>query len=398
MTSFSLGRLPRVELGRGRLDRLPDLIAAHGRHALLVTGAGSFRRTPRWEWLLAALDARGVSVEDLVVSGEPSPDLVDEAVARLRPAGIDVVAGIGGGSVLDAAKAVAGLLPTGRSVMDHLEVVGRGLPYEGPALPFIAVPTTAGTGSEATKNAVLSVRGPGGFKRSFRDDALVAAVAIVDPDLLDTCPRPLIAADGMDAVAQLLEAYVSAGAGPFTDALSLSGLEAARDALLPWFDRGPGDGEETAAARERMAWAALASGICLAQAGLGAVHGLAAPLGAALPISHGAACGAVLAHVTAVNIGALEARDPDGPGLARYARAGRVLLDDPSIDDTRAQAGLVGLLGGWASHLELQGLAGFGLTAGLVHGLVADARGGSMRTNPVVLTDDELAGVLAAAM
>lgn len=398
MTSFSLGRLPRVELGRGCIERLPDHVAALGRHALLVTGAGSFRRTPRGGWLLAALEDRAIRVEGLVVPGEPSPDLVDEAVALLRPAGIDVVVGIGGGSALDTAKAVAGLLPTGRSVMDHLEVVGRGLPYEGPALPFIAVPTTAGTGSEAAKNAVLSVRGPGGFKRSFRDDALVAAVAIVDPDLLDTCPRPLIAADGMDAVTQLLEAYVSTGAGPFADALALAGLEAARDALLPWFDGGPGAGEETAAARERMAWAAFASGICLAQAGLGAAHGLAAPLGAALPVPHGVACGAVVAPATAANIHALEARDPSGPGLARYARAGRVLLGEPAVGDAAARAGLIGLLASWASHLGLRGLAEFGLTTSMIDEIVADSRGGSMRTNPVVLTDDELAGILVAAL
>ncbi len=194
------------------------------------------------------------------------------------------------------------MLRTGRSVMDHLEIVGRGLPYEGPATPFIAVPTTAGTGSEATKNAVLSERGPEGFKRSFRDDRLVAAVALVDPDLLDPCPRPLIAADGMDAVTQLLESYVSTGAGPVTDALALAGLAAARDALLPWHAAGPGAGEATADARERMAFAALASGICLAHAGLGAVHGLAAPLGAALPIPHGVACGATLVAATEVNL------------------------------------------------------------------------------------------------
>jgi len=398
MTASGIGRLPRVEMGPGRIERLPDLIAELGRHALLVTGAGSFRTTPRWERLRAALAARAVRVDDLVVSGEPSPGLVDGAVARFRGTGVDVVVGIGGGSVLDAAKAIAGLLQAVGSIMDHLEVVGLGLPYGGPALPLVAVPTTAGTGSEATKNAVVSVRGPGGFKRSFRDDRLVAAVAIVDPDLLDTCPRPLIAADGMDAVTQLLEAYTSTGAGPFTDALALSGLEAARDALLPWFDRGPGAAAETAVARERMAWAALASGICLAQAGLGAVHGLAAPLGAALSIPHGAACGAVLAPTTAANIRALAERDPDGPGLARYARAGRVMLGDPALDDVHALAGLAALLAGWAAHLGLRGLADFGLAATMVDALVADARGGSMRTNPVALTDDELARILDAAM
>jgi len=398
MTGSSVGRLPAIEMGRGRIGRLPDLVARHGRRALIITGAGSFRRTSRWPDLLAALAALGIRVDDVVAAGEPSPALVDGAVAAHLDAGIDVVVGIGGGSVLDAAKAIAGLLPSGRSVMDHLEVVGRGLPYAGPALPFIAVPTTAGTGSEATKNAVLSVRGPGGFKRSFRDDRLVAAVAIVDPDLLDTCPRALIACDGMDAVTQLLEAYVSAGAGPLTDALALSGLAAARDALLPWFDRGPDAGEATAVARERMAWAALASGICLANAGLGAVHALAAPLGAALPIPHGAACGILLAPATAANVYALDARDPDGRGLARYATAGRVLLDDAALPDAEARAGLVALLAAWAGHLGVAGLASFGLDDGTVDAIVADASPSTMRTNPVALDDGELAAILRAAL
>jgi alcohol dehydrogenase len=396
--SFALGRIPAIEFGPGRVARLPGLVAARGRRALLVTGERSFRGTAAWDALRAGLADAGVEARELTVAGEPSPDLVDAAVARFAPDDVDVVVGIGGGSVLDAAKAVAGLLRTGRSVMDHLEIVGRGLPYTGPAVPFIAVPTTAGTGSEATKNAVLSRRGPDGFKRSFRDDRLVAAVAVVDPDLLDTCGRPLIAADGLDAFTQLLEAYVSTGAGPFTDALALAGLAAVRDALLPWHDAGPGRGGETADARERMAFAALASGICLAHAGLGAVHGLAAPLGAALPIPHGVACGAVLAPATAANVAALAARDPGGPGLARYAEAGRVLAGDPGLPDVAARDALLALLRAWSDALAIGGLAARGLTDDLVPGVVADARGGSMRTNPIVLTDEEVAGVLAAAM
>jgi alcohol dehydrogenase len=347
---------------------------------------------------VGGLSAAGVDTREMTVSGEPSPGLVDDAVARFAPDGIDVVVGIGGGSVLDAAKAVAGLIRTGRSVMDHLEIVGRGLPYEGPAVPFVAVPTTAGTGSEATKNAVLSERGPGGFKRSFRDDRLVAAVAVVDPDLLDTCDRPLIAADGMDAVTQLLESYLSTGAGPMTDALAFAGLTAARDALLPWHEAGPGHGESTASVRERMAFAALASGICLAHAGLGSVHGLAAPLGAALPVPHGVACGAVLAPATAVNISALAERDAEGPGLARYAEAGRVLAADPGLDDAAAREALVDLLARWTARLAIPGLATYGLTDAVVPGIIAGSRGGSMRTNPVLLTDDEVAAVLAAAL
>lgn len=396
--SFTLGRLPAIEFGRGRVERLPGIVARHGARALIVTGARAFRGTDAWPALLAELAESGVESREMTVAGEPSPVLVDEAVARFGPDGIDVVMGIGGGSVLDAAKAIAGMLRTGRSVMDHLEIVGRGLPYEGPAVPFIAVPTTAGTGSEATKNAVLSERGLHGFKRSFRDDRLVAAVAVVDPDLLDTCPRALIATDGMDAVTQLLEAYVSTGAGPVTDALALAGLAAAREALLPWYDAGPGSGEETAVARERMAFAALASGICLAHAGLGSVHGLAAPLGALLSIPHGAACGAMLAPAAAANIAALAARDPDGPGLARYAEAGRVLAADPSLDDAAARGTLVASLERWAARVGIRGLAAYGLERSIVPSVVAGSRGGSMKTNPIVLTDGEVAAVLGAAM
>ena len=261
----------------------------------------------------------------------PATGEVAPAVAPASgPAPFDVVVGIGGGSVLDTAKAVAGLLIPGNSVMDHLEGVGPELPYRGPSVPFVAVPTTAGTGSEATKNAVLSVRGAGGFKKSFRDEALVARVAIVDPDLLAACPPELIAGNGMDALTQLLESYVSTKANPFTDALALSGLAAARDGLLAWFEevaaaRGAaGPGSVAAVAREQMAYAALCSGICLAQAGLGAVHGLASPLGAQYPIPHGAACGATLVAATRVNIAALEARDPGNRALSRYAAAGRL--------------------------------------------------------------------------
>jgi alcohol dehydrogenase class IV len=396
--AFTLGRIPTIEFGRGRVARLPAIVTGHGRRALLVTGARSFRATAAWAALVDGLSAAGVETREMTVSGEPSPDLVDDAVARFAPDGIDVVVGIGGGSVLDAAKAVAGMLRAGRSVMDHLEIVGRGLPFAGPAVPFVAVPTTAGTGSEATKNAVLSERGPAGFKRSFRDDRLVAAVAVVDPDLLDSCDRALIAADGMDAVTQLLEAYVSTGAGPVTDALALAGLAAARDALPTWHAAGPGRGDATATLRERMAFAALASGICLAHAGLGSVHGLAAPLGAALPVPHGVACGALLAPATTVNIAALTSRDPDGPGLRRYAEAGRVLVADPGLADAAARNALVDLLSSWTERLGIDGLGTRGLTAEAIPAIVAESRGGSMKTNPVLLTDDEVAAVLTAAM
>jgi alcohol dehydrogenase len=397
IAGFSVGRLPRIEFGSGRFSLLPDVVARHGHRVLVVTGGRSFRATDRWPALVAALEERRIAVHELVVTGEPSPGVIDEAVARFRPAEIDVVVAIGGGSVLDAGKAVAGLLRTGTSVMDHLEVVGRGLPYPGPAVPLVAVPTTAGTGSEATKNAVISEQRPGGFKRSFRDDALVAADAIVDPDLLAGAPPELIAANGLDALTQLLESYVSLRAGPFTDALAVSGLAAARDGLLAW--HADPDGAAAPAARSRMAYAALLSGICLAQAGLGVIHGLAAPLGALHPVPHGVACGATLAAGVAANIRALEERAPGSPSLVRFAALGRLLGGLPgSVPDTAARVALVDLLRSWTATLGITGLAGYGVTQADIPTLVAESRAGSMKTNPIELTDEEIDGVLRASL
>jgi alcohol dehydrogenase class IV len=408
---FSVARLPRIMFGSGTSGELGAVVREFGRKALVIVRGPAFIASPAWARLRAGLELTGVEVALESVSGEPSPALVDEIVARHRasgsgrgpasgPAPFDVVVGIGGGSVLDTAKAVAGLLIPGNSVMDHLEGVGPELPYRGPSVPFVAVPTTAGTGSEATKNAVLSVRGAGGFKKSFRDEALVARVAIVDPDLLAACPPELIAGNGMDALTQLLESYVSTKANPFTDALALSGLAAVRDGLLAWFEEaaaargaaGPGSVAEVA--REQMAYAALCSGICLAQAGLGAVHGLASPLGAQYPIPHGAACGATLVAATRVNIAALEARDPGNLALSRYAAAGRLFSGRADADDREARSALVSALESLTARLCIPRLSAFGITESSIPALVADSRGSSMKTNPIVLTDDEIDSIL----
>jgi alcohol dehydrogenase len=415
---FSIARLPRILFGAGRSGELGGVVGEFGRRALVVVRGPGFTDTADWAGLRDALESAGVDVALEAVSAEPSPALVDEIVARHRgsgsgsgPAPIDVVVGIGGGSAMDTAKAVAGLLVPGNSVMDHLEGVGPQMPYRGPSVPFVAVPTTAGTGSEATKNAVLSVPGAGGFKKSFRDESLVARVAIVDPDLLAGCPPELIAGNGMDALSQLLESYVSARANPFTDALALSGLACVRDGLLPWFEEattdraagGPGGGAAArgsvaAAARERMAYAALCSGICLAQAGLGSVHGLASPLGAQFPIPHGAACGATLVAATRVNVAALEERDPGNVALGRYAAAGRIFAGRAGADDRAARSALVAALAALTARLGVPHLSAFGIAEASIPALVADSRGSSMKTNPIVLTDDEIASVLRASL
>ena len=391
---FSLARLPRIEFGAGSLRKLPGILARYGKRVLLVTGGASFCATPQWAGLSAALREQGFAWEIFRVSGEPSPRLVDEAVAALRGGRFDVVLGIGGGSVLDAAKAIAGLLGPGNSVMDHLEGVGPELPYRGPSTPFIAVPTTAGTGSEATKNAVLSTHGPEGFKKSFRDEQLVPEYAVVDPDLLATCPLHLIAANGMDAFTQLLESFVSSKANPFTDALAWSGMEAVRDGLLAWYE----GGDAAALGREKMAYAALLSGITLAQAGLGSVHGLAAPLGAFFPISHGVACGTLLETATRVNIAVMEAREPANPALAGYARVGRLLHGMKHMNDRDGRSALLQTLAEWTERMHLPRLGEFGVKEADVPRIVANCRGSSMKTNPVVLSDAEVSDILQARL
>ena len=387
---FSISLLPKIEFGSGSAAKVPALAASFGKRALLVIGGKSLEASTHWDKLTTGLKQQGMSWEQMRVSGEPSPQLVDEAVAQFKGSDIDVVVGIGGGSVLDAAKAIAGLLQPGNSVMDHLEGVGPELPYIGPSTPFIAVPTTAGTGSEATKNAVLSVHGREGFKKSFRDEKLVPRYAVVDPDLLDTCPPQLIAANGMDALTQLLESLVSTRTNPFTDALALSGLTAARDGLLQWYEQGP----RAAEGRAKMAYAALLSGITLAQVGLGSVHGLAAPLGAFFPIPHGVVCGTLVAEATRANIDIMEARDPENPALVKYAQAGRLFRNKTHLEAVGARVFLVHTLTELTRQLNLPALSAYGVAEADLDHIVAHCRGSSMKTNPIVLTDAEVRSVL----
>ncbi len=388
---FSIARLPRIEFGAGCFARVPDIVARYGSRVLLVTGSRSFPNTPRWDELVRTFDARDVGWYHVTVDGEPSPQLVDGIVAEYAGTEIDVVLGIGGGSALDAAKAIAGLLRVQQSVMDYLEGVGPELPYQGPAVPLIAVPTTAGTGSEATKNAVLSRQGADGFKKSFRDDRLVAEYAVVDPDLLASCPPPVVAANGMDALTQLLESFVSLRANAFTDALAVSGLEAVRDGLLPWYED---SAQDMSAARARMAYAALLSGITLAQCGLGSVHGLASPLGAFYPIPHGVVCGTLVATCTRINIEALQARAPDSDALDKYAAAAGILCGESFDNREHAWQALVELLAQWTARLELQRLGEYGINTDKLDHIVAHSRGSSMQTNPVVLNDNEIRACL----
>ncbi|MDH5407666.1 MAG: iron-containing alcohol dehydrogenase [Gammaproteobacteria bacterium] len=394
LNAFSIARLPRIEFAPGAIQQLPRYIFQFGRRALIVTGGRSFIDSEHWTQLEKNLKQQGIAAALFSVTGEPSPQLVDDCVKQFSDQKFDVVIGIGGGSALDAAKAIAGLLISGQSVMDFLEGVGPELPYTGPAVPLIAVPTTAGTGSEATKNAVLSVQGKQGFKKSFRDDKLVAEYAILDPNLLESCPSDLIAANGMDALTQLMESYVSTRANPFTDALAMSGLHAVRDSLLPWY-RQEGD---TTKYRGQMAYAAMLSGITLAQCGLGSVHGLASPLGAFYPIPHGVVCGTLVAEASVVNINSMLQREPENSALAKYAEMGRVLAQSPGLEETEAQQALISLLHQWTEQMQLARLSSYGVKQDELDHVVQHSRGSSMKTNPIVLTDAEIKSLLESRL
>ncbi len=383
--SFSFASTPHIHFGAGRRNELTGLIAGFGNKVLLVTGAASFDASERCTVLLKELEQQ-FEVVRMRVSGEPSPTLVDAAVKEFRPFRPDCVVAVGGGSAIDAAKAIAGLLPGGESVFEYLEGVGKGKAYNGPSLPFIALPTTAGTGGETSKNAVLSVVGEQGFKKSFRHESLVAKHIILDPELTLDCPREITAACGMDAFTQLLESYVSSNANPMSDALAWSGLEKVRDSLVAAVEDGG-----NLKVRSDMLYASSISGLTLANAGLGFVHGLASPLGALFHIPHGVVCGTLLFDATRINYRALKERTPDSPALKKYADVGHMFTKQHFLDDDGAREALLGIMQAWSGRLRMPPLSHFEIGEGDVDRIVAGSRGNSMQTNPVKLTDDEIA-------
>lgn len=388
--NFSLSGIPQIIFGNGVRLRLTEILKPFGKHVLFVMGARHVQESAHWLEMQRDLKAADIRWQIATIDAEPSPDLIDRLVIEFRNSKIDAVVGLGGGSALDAAKAIAGLLKPGNSIMDHLEGVGPELPYQGPAIPLIAIPTTAGTGSEATKNAVLSLPGENGFKKSFRDERLFAKFALIDPELLSTCPPKIIAANGMDALTQLLESFVSSKANRLSDALAWDGLQAVNDGLLDWYRHGQTAHDSQA----KMAYAALLSGITLAHVGLGSVHGLAAPLGAFFPIPHGVACGTLVAEATDINIRAVRERG-NKETLEKYAKVGRLLSQDTHLSDEEGLIHLVNELRKWTTEMKLQRLSEFGVQASDLPRLVANSRGNSMKTNPVLLSNEEISEILA---
>jgi alcohol dehydrogenase class IV len=368
----------RVLFGRGEAAKAPGLIRAFGARVLLVHG----RNGERVRWLAEGLGALGAEVQGVACGTEPTLPMLEDALCQARGFDPQVVVGIGGGAALDLAKALAGLIPAPGGPMDHLEVVGRGLPLVAAPLPFVAIPTTSGTGAEATKNAVIGLPDHG-RKVSLRDDAMLARLAIVDPALTDHCPRGVTLASGLDAITQVIEPYVSAKATPFTDAIARPAIAQGVAALRRLMQ-----GEDPPA-RDALAWVSLTGGLALANGGLGAVHGLAGVIGGVTPAAHGAVCGALLGPVLAMNA----ARAPAGSTAAlRLAEVGAILAAAFDAADGP------GALAAWARAEGLPRLTDLGLDPAQ-HPAVAEAAGASssMKGNPVALSVGELVAVLQAA-
>ncbi len=376
-----------VLFGSGSSEKLHDLASQNGARVFVVTGS----KPDRYQPVLDSLSAGGLQTEHFAVTGEPSTTVVTAGLEAARSLRAEVVVALGGGSVIDTGKIIAALMTNEGELHDYLEVVGGGQPIVKDPVPFIAVPTTSGTGSEATRNAVISVP-EHNVKVSVRSPLMLPSYAVVDPELTHTCPPAITASSGLDAITQLLEAFVSRKRNPFTDAVCREGLPMAGRSIRTVY-RDPSD----VGAREDMALAALFSGVALANAGLGAVHGFAGPLGGLIGAPHGELCAALLGPVTEANRDALrDSSEMDaGEIVTRYDEAARLLLGDSSAGVQQ----LIDWIYETVSDLQIVSLGRLGLTRELVPEAVAKAqKASSMKGNPVALSETQLVSIIERAL
>lgn len=381
--SFEFATASRIVFGPGRLAEAGPAAVEMGRRALVVTGANSDRAEP----LIGVLADNGVETEFFSVGGEPTTEVVNSAAEAARGAECDFVVGFGGGSPMDTAKAVAALLTNDGGILDYLEVIGGGKKLARPAAPCIAVPTTAGTGAEVTRNAVIASP-ERRVKVSLRNESMLPNLAVVDPELTRDMPPEITAASGLDALTQLIEPFVSKMHNPMVDSLCREGLRRAGRALL----RAYRDGSD-AAAREDMSLAALFSGLALANARLGAVHGIAGPFGGTFPEApHGAVCARLLPSAMAVNVRALSERHLDA---VRFDEVARILTGSPEA----AAADGVKWVEELCAELAVPPLASYGFGESDFDALAEKAtRASSMKGNPVELSAEELKEIFERAI
>ncbi|MFX1444437.1 MAG: iron-containing alcohol dehydrogenase [Promethearchaeota archaeon] len=388
--NFNFASIPHIIFGAGKLKGLYDLIPNFGNNILFVIGGNSLRRSGKWNEISSAMENRSINYSFVSVDSEPSPTLIDEIVANFRKQKIDLIIGIGGGSVTDAGKAISAMLTKDDSIKNYLERVGTKL-HDGAKIPYIAIPTTSGTGSEATKNAVISDTGPEGFKKSLRHDNLIPNIALIDPELMISCPPSITAACGMDAFTQLLEAYVSTKASPMTDALAYSGIKQMQNNMILACSSGATDINVRAA----MAFGSLMSGITLANAGLGIVHGLASPIGGFFDIPHGVVCGTLLAEATKINIKRLKEQGSAGKAaLKKHANIGALLSGEaPNLKGNidKSCSVLIDILEKWTVELKIDRLGKYGIASEDIEKIIKNTR---LRNNPVNLNDNDIKTII----
>jgi len=382
---FEFATATRILFGAGTVREIPPAAKEIGRRALFVTGLPQEQSAP----LISQLEAAGVTCCSFGVATEPTLDLVQQGVQFARAEQCDLVVGFGGGSAIDAGKAIAVLLTNSGELMEYLEIIGQGKALRVPSAPFIAVPTTAGTGAEVTRNAVLAAP-EHRVKVSLRSPLMLARLAVVDPELTLDLPPTITAYTGLDALTQVIEPYVCSRANPLTDGSCVEGLRRGSRSLRRAYHNG-----RDAEARTDMALASLLGGLALANAGLGVVHGFAAPLGGMFPAPHGAVCAALLPRGMEVNIRALRARTPESESLRRYEEIARLLTGRPNA---AAEDG-VAWVRAICQELNIPPLSSYGIREADVPVLVEKAsRASSIKTNPIVLTADELGEVLTRAL
>ncbi len=379
LPNFNLKPTPQLIFGTGRHKELPSLLECFGSKLLIVVGGQSFTSGQYWPALQHQLDKHGYTCNLVRIAGEPSPTDIDAITEKYATQTIDAVIAIGGGSVLDAGKAISAMLVEQEPVTPFLEGVGTKQP-SGKKLPFIALPTTSGTGSEATSNAVISSVGQNGFKKSLRHDNYIPDIALLDPQLTTGCPHSLTVACGMDTLTQLVEAYLSTNGSPLTDILALEGIQRVINSLPKACD----DGTDISA-RADLSYSSYLSGIVLANAGLGLVHGFASAIGGLNAIPHGVVCGTLMAEANRLTLQHLRKNAGDNIALKKYAHLGR-LTTDSNLTDSEAQDRFVEYLTDLCTTLGIPRLGDYGITDQLFDDILQQT---GNKYNPAPLTKEE---------
>ncbi len=390
VTAFNIGKLPIIKFGAGVFDFAVNSITAIGNDILIVTGGTSFSKTVSYNNFVSQLNKYDVRCYTAQVESEPTPEMIDNAVKKFSDKNIDVVVSIGGGSVIDAGKAISAMLYEDGSVEDYLEDVGTKI-HSGRKVPFFAIPTTSGTGSEATKNAVLSRVGKDGFKKSLRHDNFTPDYAIIDPLLTVNMPKKLTICCGMDTLSQLLESYISTKANPVTDALALSGLKHFAQSFETAVETG-----DYINARADMCYASLMSGITLANAGLAAIHGIAGYLGGLYNIPHGAACGTLIAETLKYSVIKMRKNSKNYTvPLSKIAEAGKLFSDEQTGDENYYIDLLLDKLSKWTDLYNIPRLAEFGIANNDIKTIASKCE---IKNHPYSLSSDEIEEILFARL